>query len=326
MHKQQPTETIPNGFSPLVPIPQEEMPPGLYKLVSEYIQLSTQSELSDADSKRLIEISALAEYDDDLSDWLARIDDNEELILMSQKSQKKPFGLEDFILEVKRTSPTEMTLEKFISLAQKVVLSDDFLAEHIKFSDHDRSLTVISSTPFGQIYIIAWKPGQGCHAHFHDNSLGAIHVLEGELTHYLCEIPPHDNSGAYRRIKTDKIQAGDWIGIDLNQMHELANESRENVITLHFRFFKSPVVSENFGDDYSNKEPQTAGNPGVNKLHKQVEALQCKASVVSKDFLQKSGTGNREQGTEADKTEHLQEVLSMRIVSMRVDRQTSCGS
>jgi dethiobiotin synthetase len=26
------------------------------------------------------------------------------------------------------------------------------------------------------------------------------------------------------------------------------------------------------------------------------------------DFLQKSGTGNREQGTEADKTEHLQEV------------------
>jgi hypothetical protein len=26
------------------------------------------------------------------------------------------------------------------------------------------------------------------------------------------------------------------------------------------------------------------------------------------DFLQKSGTGNREQGTEADKTEHLQEI------------------
>jgi hypothetical protein len=29
----------------------------------------------------------------------------------------------------------------------------------------------------------------------------------------------------------------------------------------------------------------------------------------SLDFLQKSGTGNREQGTEIDKTEHLQEVF-----------------
>jgi hypothetical protein len=31
-------------------------------------------------------------------------------------------------------------------------------------------------------------------------------------------------------------------------------------------------------------------------------------SMSTLDFLQKSGTGNREQGTEADKTEHLQEV------------------
>jgi hypothetical protein len=34
--------------------------------------------------------------------------------------------------------------------------------------------------------------------------------------------------------------------------------------------------------------------------------------VLSLDFLQKSGTGNRKQGTEADKTEHLQEVFWIR--------------
>lgn len=256
MHKQQFSETIPKGSPALVPVPQEEIPPGLYKLVSKYIQLSTQSKLSDTDIKRLIEISALAEYDDDLSDWLSRIDDNIDLILMVQKSQKSPSGVEDFILKAKGISPLEMTLEKFVGLAQEIDFTDDFLAEHIKFGDLDRSLTMICSTAFGSIYSIAWKPGQKCHAHFHDNSLGAICVLEGELTHYLCQIPSHDNSGAYRHLTTDKIQVGGWIGVDLNQMHELANESRDNVITLHFRFFKYPNEREKLASNCHSRELQ----------------------------------------------------------------------
>ena len=143
-----------------------------------------------------------------------------------------------------------------MKLAQKVEISDEIIAEHVKFNNDNRQLTTICATSFGSIYVVAWQPGQKCYPHLHDNSLGVIHVLEGELTHYQCQKISHMYPYQYRRIKTDQIQSGRWIGVDLNQMHELVNESLENLITLHFRFFKSPVVLENPRHDCPDTKQQ----------------------------------------------------------------------
>jgi hypothetical protein len=233
----------------------EIIQPGLSQLIGEYTRLSTQSTLSDADTKRLIEISALAEYDDELENWLMRIDENMDLILIGQEFQKKPFGLKDFILAVKNTPPNEMTLEAFTSLAKKVKFRDDFLAEHINFDDRERKLTMICATLFGSIFIGAWKPGQGCCPHLHDNSLSVTQVLKGKLTHYLCQELKFDKPGSFRRIQKDKISAGEWISIDLNQMHELVNEEPEDLVTLHFRFFNTTLLRERLNlDDLAKQE------------------------------------------------------------------------
>lgn len=228
---------------------EETMPPGLLKLVYEYIELSTQATLSDTEVQRLTEISTLAEYDKELNNWLIKIDENLDLISTCQKIGKKPSSLENFILEVKSVSPQDMTTEKLLEIAQKVEISEQLLIQHIQFKDSGRSCQIICSTSFGSIFVAAWKPGQSCQAHSHDNGLGVIYVFKGELTYYLCQevrnaCPSLKNlkTPAYRQIGGGKnIKAGEWVTVEQHQMHELANQSQENLVTLHFRFFTSSL-------------------------------------------------------------------------------------
>lgn len=242
--------------------------PGLLKLVTEYCRLATKPKLNSADAERMEKIYELAEYDDELDNWIARIDENiEPFVLALIQQEKEILSLEDFINEIKNIPYQEMTLQKFKELAQKVYLSDHLVNKHIHFQDCDYYRQVICQTSFGVIFVISWKPRQSSSIHFHETDFSVIHVYKGTLTHELYgiekEIISHQGKEGWRPkyILREKQQVGEnkWVCVDTNQIHRLINNSTENLVTLHFRLFGQPIDN---GDD----RPPITGNASSSPL------------------------------------------------------------
>jgi mannose-6-phosphate isomerase-like protein (cupin superfamily) len=215
-----------------------EQLPGLRKLAQEYYALVQQKELSEADAERMSEIFELAIYDELLDECIEKIDESVEII----KQLDDDFSLEEFIDRVENIPVREMTPEKFKELAQRFKLNDRFLNKHISFQDNDYHRKLIFSAPFGCVYVISWKTGQKTGIHCHTDSFSVIHVYQGTLTHRLLDEVNHlHGQKGYRPIQETQVKENQWICIDLLQNHQLINESMENLVTLHFRYFKNPI-------------------------------------------------------------------------------------
>lgn len=211
--------------------------PGLRKLVREYYALVNQKELSEADAERMSEIFELAIYDELLDECIDFIDESIEII----KQLDDHLSLEEFIDRVGSIPVQEMTLEKFKELAQRLKLNERFLNKHIGFQDNDYHRKLIFSGSFGCVYAIGWKPGQKTEIHCHTDSFSVIHVHQGILTHRLLDEVNHlHGQKGYRPRQEIQVKENQWICIDLSQNHQLTNESMENLVTLHFRYFKNP--------------------------------------------------------------------------------------
>lgn len=225
--------------------------PGLLKLVQEYCELANKPELTEADTERMAEIYDLAEYDELLNHWLNKIDDSVEPILVALR-QQKGLSLEDFIYNLGRIPSQDMTIEKFKALAKKVRLSTRLVNEHIHFQERDYCRVPICQTSFGAIFVIGWKPEQSSEVHRHANDLSVIRVYQGTLTHKVFDEVEEsvDHMGVKgkrtRYVLRDKWQVEEdgWLCVDQGQIHQLVNESQENLVTIHFRYFKQPIKRE----------------------------------------------------------------------------------
>jgi predicted metal-dependent enzyme (double-stranded beta helix superfamily) len=214
--------------------------PGLRKLVQEYYDLATSKELSEADTKRISEIFELAQYDELLDEWIAKVD---EAVEITEQIKSKQLSIEEFIDLVERIPLQEMTLEKFQSLAERLYLSDKFLQKYISFKDDDYHRKLIFQTSFGCVYVIAWKPGQSTTIHPHCNDISVIRVCQGKLTHQLFEKVEHlYGQKGYRPKQEKQFTQNQWVCVDFSQIHQLSNESNENLVTLHFRFFQKTIA------------------------------------------------------------------------------------
>jgi predicted metal-dependent enzyme (double-stranded beta helix superfamily) len=243
--------------------------PGLLKLVTEYCRFATKPKLNGADAERMAKIYELAEYDDELDNWIARIDKNiEPFVLALIQQEKEVLSLEDFIHEIKNISSQEMTLQKFKELAQKVYLSDHLVRQHIHFQDYDYCRQVICQTSFGVVFVVSWKPKQSSSIHFHETDLSVIHVYNGTLTHELYgmekEIISHQGKEGWRPKyilrEKQQVEENKWVYIDTNQIHRLINNSTENLVTLHFRLFGQPT------DNEDDRPPSSIGDASSNPL------------------------------------------------------------
>ncbi len=243
--------------------------PGLLKLVTEYCRLTTKPKLNGADAERMEKIYELAEYDDELDNWIARIDENIEpfVLALIQQQEREILSLEDFINEIKNIPYQEMTLQKFKELAQKVYLSDHLVNKHIHFQDCDYCRQVICQTSFGVIFVISWKPRQSSSIHFHETDFSVIHVYKGTLTHELYETEKEIIFHQGKKGLRDKyisrgkqqVEENEWVYIGTKQIHRLINNSTENLVTLHFRLFGQPIDN---GDD----RPPSTGNASSSPL------------------------------------------------------------
>lgn len=217
--------------------------PGLQKLVREYYDLAMQEELSAEKIKRKQDIYQLALYDEQLSEWIAQVD---EVIAIVRQLETKKLSIEEFINLIERP-PEEMTPERFQAVAKQLRLSNQFLSQHIRFSDRDYHRSLIFQFSTGCVYVIAWKSGQRTAIHSHPNDLSLIRVLKGTLTHRFFEQVNHlYDEKAYRLKQKQEVETNQWGCVNYGQFHQLANESEKELVTLHFRFFRKQLEIDEF--------------------------------------------------------------------------------
>lgn len=233
-------------------LPQElKEQPELFNLVSEYCELAYKSVLLDFDIERISEIYELALYDEDLNSWLKRIDASIDPLFINLRQQDK-ISLQDFISEMKSTSSEDMTVEKLQILAEKLHFTDCFLKSYIYFQGKEYSRQLICQTPYCSIFVICWKPNQFSQPHLHANDFTVIQVYRGTLTYTVFdeinEVYIHEGREGrqlkYLKKEEHQFKQNSWLSIENGQVHQLANTSSSNLVTIHFRYFKKPLLRE----------------------------------------------------------------------------------
>lgn len=156
--------------------------------------------------------------------------------------------------ELKKISsdPNLITLSTFSQLVEKIDLSE-LLIEDIELELNQGSRKFLLMEDNLTVYIIVWKPGKIAARHHHGNSLDAIRVIKGKMTHWTFPELNPENSQSLMSNSFDEFPAVEIakpgeefnssskpIFIDRWNYHQLGNQSTEVLVTIHFRFGKSP--------------------------------------------------------------------------------------
>jgi transcriptional regulator with XRE-family HTH domain/mannose-6-phosphate isomerase-like protein (cupin superfamily) len=208
------------------------------------------------DKKAVTKISSFATlHDNQLRYWLDQAD---RIIDQRQRDAREQVNceivintliLQNLSIQLSYVLPNQIKLEKFCEISKKVRLSHDFLSRYICFNDKHFSRKLIIQTKYLSVYVIGWEPGQESWIHHHGNSLDAILILEGEMTHW--SLPPEEcksknvpfeayPSGQKFSGKAENFLVGDWVFIDRHYAHQIANSSAKRLATFHVRFGAPP--------------------------------------------------------------------------------------
>lgn len=146
-------------------------------------------------------------------------------------------SLEEFLLFMNRQEVAALTHQELLDRVTSLQLSDELIASRTRFAKTEYARNLVCRTPEFELLVLCWQPGQHSTIHDHGGSLNAIKVHRGELTSWLyepAEGTPPQAVGPARRVAEQTTQPGDELaGIDRQGIHQLANASDEDLITIH---------------------------------------------------------------------------------------------
>jgi transcriptional regulator with XRE-family HTH domain len=159
--------------------------------------------------------------------------------------------LQDLNIRLNQTLPNQVTFEKFRDSLKNLELSREFLNRYSSFDNKKFSRKLILQTRYLCVYAIGWEPNQISLMHHHGNSLDAIWVIEGKMTHWSlspkqCEeekVPFEGCTLDYKysgKVKPITSSEGSWVFIDRRNAHQIENSSKTRLFTLHIRFGAPP--------------------------------------------------------------------------------------
>ncbi|MGG6242530.1 helix-turn-helix domain-containing protein [Nodosilinea sp. AN01ver1] len=149
------------------------------------------------------------------------------------------------------TLPNEaykLSAQQFMDCVEKVQLSQSFVDRYVDLDEENYKRGLIFQNWILSVYVIGWKPSHEVPMHHHGNSLDAIKVVQGEMTHWqLSEKEAHDQNIPFEGIQgwwederfdavSQVYKAGDLVLVNRRTAHKIQNCSDDNLVTLHFRF------------------------------------------------------------------------------------------
>ena len=222
----------------------------LDKLIAEYFELRIQENTSEEENKKLDELLDLAIVDEELEQKIQQIDI---LIYNLQKKDSwlfnlaQPFyGIDDFLDDVwklkqsKKSKNQQIESEDFDQLARRLSFTPERVQRYVHFKEEGYERKVVFSSDDVCVYIISWLPGQKTNSHTHELSFCSTYIYQGTLT-----IEEFSSQEGTEQKEVKEYKQGDWALSPSNKKHRLSNNSCEQLVTIHYRYFrKSPKECE----------------------------------------------------------------------------------
>jgi predicted metal-dependent enzyme (double-stranded beta helix superfamily) len=149
---------------------------------------------------------------------------------------QRDLSLDAFLVEMSREPVSSLTHERLMHLASRLRLSDELVANRIAFAREAYARNLVCRTPFFELLVLCWRPGQESTIHDHAGALNAIRVLSGELTSRTFGRTSGARAGEGPVVQDGEervTQDAHMVGLDRNGIHQLANTSESDLITVH---------------------------------------------------------------------------------------------
>ena len=145
------------------------------------------------------------------------------------------FSLDDFVAEMAHIPSRELTLSVLHELSGNLDIRDDLIRDHIYFSAGSYTRNLVCRTPRFDMLVLCWRPGHVTTIHDHCGSLNATRVLHGKLTSRLFREAgrPSADRCLVELSEEEKLGPGGFSLVDRDEIHQLANTSGEDLVTLH---------------------------------------------------------------------------------------------
>ena len=163
------------------------------------------------------------------------------------------------MLEMSRDPRASLTHKRLMNLVHRLRLSDDLLRRRSCFEQDHYARNLVCRTPEFELLVLCWQPGQESTIHDHVGSLNAISVFGGELASRLFRpvAGRHLGEGPVEMTSEERLLAGQgWTGVDRSGIHQLANTSDEDLVTVHVY---APALMEL--TVYSTESPEVERRP-----------------------------------------------------------------
>ena len=121
-------------------------------------------------------------------------------------------------------------------LAGRLRLSDALVGNRIVFARDGYARNLLCRTPSFELLVLCWRPGQESTIHDHAGALNAIRVYSGELTSRTFSRTSGATSGDGPVAQDREVRVpadGHMVGLERNGIHQLANTSGEDLVTVH---------------------------------------------------------------------------------------------
>lgn len=145
-------------------------------------------------------------------------------------------SLDAFIVEMSRDAAGSLTHERLMDLAGRLRLTDALVESRTSFAKEHYARNLVCRTPGFELLVLCWRPAQVSTIHDHAGSLNAIRVFAGELTSrtYRPSAGQPPGTGPVEMTGEQRVRTGQgWVGVDRGGIHQLANTSDSDLITVH---------------------------------------------------------------------------------------------
>jgi predicted metal-dependent enzyme (double-stranded beta helix superfamily) len=145
------------------------------------------------------------------------------------------FSLDDFVAEMAHIPSPDLTLPMLHELTGNLDVRDDLIRDHIYFSSGSYTRNLVCRTPRFDMLVLCWRPGHVTTIHDHCGSLNATRVVHGTLTSRLFRPAgrPTPDRCLVELSQEEHLSPGGFSLVDRDEIHQLANTSTEDLVTLH---------------------------------------------------------------------------------------------
>jgi predicted metal-dependent enzyme (double-stranded beta helix superfamily) len=122
--------------------------------------------------------------------------------------------------------PTPLAVPELRRLTRRI-------ADEVRTGQHDvhvgrdqRWYRLLSSDGYVDVWLISWATEQSAELHDHAGSLGALTVVQGELTE-------HHWARERGQLRTRSLRAGPSVGFPLGHVHDVINTATDPAVSVH---------------------------------------------------------------------------------------------